>query len=63
MEEPDYIVFAKNILGVNELPFDLAERLYKINSYVIKANDDHPYHILRSSQVVAMVVEQWERET
>jgi hypothetical protein len=58
----DYIIFARKMLDTNTLPLELENRLEKINQFVKIANDNSEHHMLRSSQIVAMVVEQWIRE-
>ena len=57
----DYLIFARKMLDTTSLPQELENRLNRINNFVQIANDDAEYR-LRSSQVVAMVVEQYLRE-
>ena len=61
---PMYIVYARRMLNLpekQELPEDLEQRLHYINDLIKVGRNVHDAE-LRSSQIVAMVVEQWQRE-
>lgn len=53
------IYFAQQMLGVDDLPYDLYCRLERVQALLQKVK---PEGGLVSTQVVASVVEQWERE-
>ena len=59
MYEPEYIAIAKKMLNTKSLPIALVETLNRLNTHIKKAK---PEDELRSTQVIAVVVEDWIKE-